>query len=203
MGAPASHQWPLQVSGECCCLMTWSFLKWRSRSSKPLPIHKHPHPTPTLSLHPSSPHSQCGPGRATLMGPHWVQPLQPFHSNELRLLIHLWDPADYQVGRPTIRQWLGMAFMLLTLLPRRAETKQGQKREDQKIKSKLSTVIALVVINAVLDYTVVHSSVYTVQRNIGTSPYFWRYTRQNSTYVHKRRWEAICNVRQVHLPHGD
>lgn len=139
---PKCHQWPARHGGggaggactcvvlespESCCLMTWSFIKWGSRPSEPLAIHEHPPP----------PFQQCGSARpfragiSTLISHLW-------RSNELRLLIHLWDPADYQTGRPTICQRQRVAFMLLTLLPRRAETKQGQRREDAKMEWKPS-----------------------------------------------------------------
>lgn len=119
----------------------------------PPPLRRpHPHPLSLPPL-PAKAH-QCGSARpfragiSTLISHLW-------RSNELRLLIHLWDPADYQTGRPTICQWRGVAFMLLTLPERRAETKQRQKREDQKIKWKQLTAIASAVIHTVLDKDII------------------------------------------------
>lgn len=101
--------WPLSVQCEdgwnpCHVSVWWSF--WRVLLTDDLVVHQitgrsptHPNLEPSTYTSPS-PNSQ-GPwlwlcqafrsGISTLISHLW-------HSNELRLLIHLWDPPDYQTG---------------------------------------------------------------------------------------------------------
>lgn len=62
LGGWGAHVCCVGVSGECCCLMTWSFIKLGSRPSKPLAIHEPQAPPPF-------PPSQPGPINGALPGP--------------------------------------------------------------------------------------------------------------------------------------
>lgn len=113
---PADPLWLFRLQCHCCTAVRWvghsmSVLEslesvavwWPGHSSnlvphpcKPLAIHLHT-PLPLIARA----HQLCQAFRAgisTLISHLW-------HSNELRLIIHLWDPPHYQMeGRPFVNR---------------------------------------------------------------------------------------------------
>lgn len=86
------------LSGESCCLLTWSSIR-QGPSIHPT----HPTPPPCSSSPTLGPSAwlSARPGISTLISHLW-------RPNELRLLVHLWDPTDYQTGgRPFVngKRW--------------------------------------------------------------------------------------------------
>lgn len=104
---------------EHCCLLTW----------------------PSISVCPSSDPATPPPRAHQSSARPGISPLISHlrSANELRLLLHLWDPTDYQTGA-TICQWREVAFTRLTLLPKGEKSKWSRKQRSRKEKKSNPTV---------------------------------------------------------------